>query len=898
MNRRLPDARPLGEMMGSLRRTLLRLLTVFRHGPSERELAREVDAHLGELQREFERRGLPPDEARVAARRSFGGIEQVKELQRDVRSFRWLEDLRRDVAYGVRTLSRTRGFTVTATLTLALGISAVTVIYSVVRNVVLEPFPYSRSDRLVNVVLRDGSDRQLRGPYFPAAEFLDYQEQATAFEDVVGTSRDAMLWQSENGAERFDVAWMTANGFDFLGVKPLIGRVFDASDTAPGAPRVAVMCHRAWIRSFGADPGVIGRTLVLDGTSWTVIGVMPPRFEWNIADVWLPAAIDRSDDPRTPRGTRAFQAHLRPGVSPKEAEAQLNVIGARRAREHPNEYPPQYRFQVIKVVDWVIKDFRVVLYVLFGAVSLLLVIACCNVANMLLARATSREREMAIRAAIGASRGRIVRQLLVESALLAAGGLVAGALMAYGGIQALARLLPPGQGVPWETQIRLDRPVLVFAVMVAAASTFAFGLFPALQSVRRDIGAGANVAGRTTAGRRQTRMRGSLVIAQVALAMVLLLGAGLLMRTFVKLVGVDLGFDPKNVLVAGVALPPQRSTSADDQRSLYRQVADRSATVPGVVSVALASGFPPFGGASSALEIPGMAMPPSSQTLVVFGSERLLETLGIPIVKGRGLSTIDIDQSHRVAVVNETLARRYFGSDDPLARVIRLPRLTTLPRPITDPTFRVIGIMRDVATAGPRDIPAPEVLLPFSLRLPAGLALVVRTTADPLRAVDALRREIHVVDPQVVLANPNTLERAIQTTFYASPGFSLLMLGIFAATGAFLVALGIYGVLAYTVSQQTREIAIRMALGGESGHVVRMIVRFGLRLVAAGLVVGLAISFATNRLLGAQLWKTSPTDPVTFGVVILLITTIGVLACWVPARRAVRVQPMIALRHE
>jgi len=886
--------------MGSLRRTLLRLLTLFRRGRSERELAHEVDAHLGELQREFERRGLPPEDARVAARRSFGGIEQVKELQRDARSFRWLEDLRRDVAYGVRTLSRTRGFTIAATLTLALGISAVTVIYSVVRNVVLDPFPYSRSDRLVNVVLRDASDRQVRGPYFPAAEFLDYQEQTTVFEDVVGTSRDSMLWQGANGPERLDVAWMTPNGFDFLGVKPLFGRVFDASDAAPGAPPVAVMCHRAWIRSFGADLGVIGRTLVLDGTAWTVIGVMPPRFEWNIADLWLPAAINRGDDPRTQRGSRAFQAHLRPGVSPKEAEAQLNVIGARRAREHPNEYPPQYHFQVIKVVDWVVRGFRAVLYTMFGAVSLLLMIACCNVANMLLARATIREGEIAIRAAIGASRSRIVRQLLVESALLAAGALIAGSLMAYGGIQALARLLPPGQGVPWETQIRLDRPVLVFAIIVAAASTFAFGLFPALQSVRRDIGTGANVAGRTTAGRRQTRMRSSLVIAQVALSIVLLLGAGLLMRTFVKLVGVDLGFDPKNVLVAFVALPPQRSTSADDQRSLYRQIADRSATVPGVVSVAMVSGFgfPPFGGLPSALEIPGVTTDPSSPALIVFGSERLPDTLGIPIMKGRGLSTIDIEQAHRVAVINETLARRYFGSEDPLARVIRLPRLTTLPRPITDPTFQIIGIMRDVATVGPRENPAPEVMVPFSLRLPGAVGLLVRTTDDPLRALNTLRREIQVVDAQVALADPLTLERLIQMNFYARPGFILLVLGIFAATGAFLVALGIYGVLAYTVSQQTREIAIRMALGGESGHVIRMIVRFGLQLVAAGLLIGLAISFATNRLLTAQLWNTSPNDPLTFAVVILLITTIGVLACWVPARRAVRVQPMIALRHE
>jgi putative ABC transport system permease protein len=884
--------------MGNVRRALLRLLTVFRHGRSEGELDREIAAHLEELQRQFERRGLSPDDARAAARRTFGGVEQLKELQRDARSFRWLDDLGRDVVYGVRTLSKTRGFTLAATLTLALGISAVTVIYSVVRNVVLNPFPYSRSDRLVNVVLRDASDRQVRGPYFPAAEFLAYQEQATAFEDVVGTSRDSMLWQGENGAERFDVVWMTPNGFDFLGVKPLLGRVFDASDAVAGAAPVAVMCHRTWTRSFGTDPGVIGRTLVLDGTARTVIGVMPPRFEWNIADVWVPSAMNPGDDPRTPRGSRAFQAHLRSGVSAREAEAQLNVIGARRAQEHPDEYPPHYHFQVIKVVDWVVREFRAVLYILFGAVSLLLAIACCNVANMLLARATVREREIAIRAALGASRGRLVRQLLVESALLAAAGLTAGSLMAYGGIQALARLLPPGQGVPWETQIRLDRPVLVFAIIVAAASTFLFGLFPALQSVRRDIGAGTNVTGRTTAGRRQTRMRSSLVIAQVALSIVLLLGAGLLMRTFLKLVGVDLGFDPKHVLVTGVTFPPQQNTSADDQLRVYRQIADRSAALPGVLGVAIANGFPPFGGLQSPLEIPGVAMPPSSQALVVFCSEDLPGTLGIPIMKGRGFSAMNMEQAHRVAVINETFARRYFGSEDPLGRVIRLLRLTTLPRPISDPTFEVIGIMRDVANLGPRDRPAPQVLLPFSLRLPGGFALLVRTTEDPMRVVDALRRQVQSVDREIALANPLTLERLVQMNFYAQPGFSLLMLGIFAATGAVLVALGIYGVLAYTVSQQTREIAIRMALGGESGHVIGMIVRFGLQLVAAGLITGLAISFATNRLLRAQLWNTSPNDPLTFVVVILLIGTIAAIACWVPARRAVRVQPMIALRHE
>jgi putative ABC transport system permease protein len=378
--------------MSAPRRFLLRLLNAVRPGRAERQMAREVEAHLALLEEGFRERGLPPDEARVAARRAFGGVEQTKEMQRDARSFRWLEDAWRDVGYGLRTLLRAPAFTTVAVLTLGLGIGAVTVIYSVLRNVVLDPFPYSRSDRMVNVVLNDATGRRIRGPYFGADEFLDYLEQTQAFEDVVGSSRDIMHWIGEGGTEVLSVVWMTPNGFDFLGVPPLLGRVFGAADAAPGAPPVAVMGYRAWVRLFAMDPAVVGRTLVLDDGARTIIGVMPPRFEWNIADLWLPAEFRRGDDPRTPRGSRAFQAHLRPGVTPAEAEAQLNVVGARRAKAYPADHPPNSRFQVITVIDWVVREFRGVLYTLFGAVGLLLVIACCNVANMLLARATTRER--------------------------------------------------------------------------------------------------------------------------------------------------------------------------------------------------------------------------------------------------------------------------------------------------------------------------------------------------------------------------------------------------------------------------------------------------------------------------------------------------------------------------
>ena len=808
----------------------------------------------------------------------------------------WTDDLRRDIGYGLRALGRTPGFTAVAVLTLAVGIGAVTVIYSVLRNVVLDPFPYSRSDRLVNVVLKDASDRIVRGPYFPAAEWLDYQEQADVFEDVVGTSREGMTWDNGGVPERMMTAWMTPNGFDFLGVGPLIGRVFSYADAAPDAAPVAVMAHRTWIGRFGGDPGVIGRTLMLNGQARTVIGVMPPRFEWNIADLWLPDAFERSDDPRTPRGFRAFQAHLRPGVTPAEAEAQLNVIGARRAAHFPNDYPPQYRFEVIKVVDWVVRDFRGVLYTLFGAVSLLLVIACCNVANMLLARATTREREMSLRVALGASRGRIVRQLLVESGLLAIGGLVTGCALAYGGIQMLAAFMPR-QGVPWETQIRLDRPVLLFALIVAAVATFSFGLFPAAQSARRDLAAGVNAAGRGTSGPRQTRMRGGLVVAQVALSIVLLLGAGLLMRTFVKLAGVDMVFQPKTLLVAGLNLPPNTIVGADQQRQFYRDVLTRVESIPGVSAAAVSSGVPSFGGMPGALEAPGTAIPPQPLVFTVFTSERLTQAVGVPLVRGRELSATDVDRMHRVAVVNETLARTLFGEGDPLGRAIRLPRLATLAVPVADPTFEVIGVVRDVPNQGPRELPAPQAYIPYGFRLPGGMGIAVRSTGDPMRLVPTLRARIRDADAAVAVIDPWRMDDLIQQSL-ARPRFSVLVLGIFAVTGLVLVALGVYGVLAYTVAQQTREIAIRMALGGERSHVLRMILRLGLQLVGAGLIVGLLASFVTNRLLVSQLWNISPADPVTFATVIVLIVAIAAAACLAPARRAVHVEPMVALRHE
>ncbi len=881
--------------MSRLKRFVRRLARFARPTGAERDLTREIDSHLALLEDDFRRRGLSPDDARAAARRAFGGVEQVKEIHRDARSFSWLEDARRDTGYAVRTLVKAPTFTAVAILTLALGIGAVTVIYSLLRNVLLDPFPYVHSDRMVDILLRDASGRPLRGPTFGAAEFLDYQEQATVFEDVIGTSVDYMHWVTETGSERLAVGWMTPNGFDFLGVRPLFGRAFDASDAAPDAPRVAVMNHRAWMTIFGGDRGVLGRTLVVNGEPLTIVGVMPPRFEWNVADLWIPGTLDRAGDPRLARNNMAFQARLRRGVSIAEAEAQLAVIAARRATVRPQDYPPHSRMQVITVIDWVVGRFRGVLYTLFGAVSLLLVIACCNVANMLLARATAREREITIRAALGATRSRIVRQLLAEGAILAAGGALAGCLVAYGGIGALARLMPR-QGIPWETELRLDTPVLIFSLATAVFATFAFALFPALHCARRELMGAANSTGRSgTAGRRQTRMRSGLVIAEVALSIVLLLGAGVLMRSFITLVTVDLGFNPRNLLLTNLSFPPADPNAPPDRSGFYRSIVDRLHAVPGVQSVAVSRGM--ISGSDTALEIPGSSQGPGSAQ-VQFCSEDYVEVLGLRLVAGRQISALEVKSKHHVALVTETFVARYFKGTDPLGQIVRLPPLARPPISLEDPTLTIVGVVSDVRNLGPREPPAPQMYVPYTLRRGSTFSILTRTSIDPARVAPSIRAEIQALDRLVAVVPSLTGEDVLDRGLYAQPRFSLIVLGMFACTGVVLVALGVYGVLAYTVSQQRQEFAIRMALGGDRRHVLGHVFAIGLKLVGIGIVVGVAAGLATNRLLVNQLLNTSPNDPATVAAVVIVVCAIGLLACWVPARRAISVEPIAALRHE
>jgi putative ABC transport system permease protein len=797
-----------------------------------------------------------------------------------------------EIRQALRATTRQPGFHAVAMLTLALGIGSVAVVYSVVRQILLDPFPYRDSDRIVNVVVRDThTNRIYRGELFPP-EFLDFQEQSDLFEDVLGTVAEYVHYVGDDGADRLLAGFVTPNMFSFLGVQPLAGRAFTAEDAEPGAAPIGLMNHRTWMTKFGGELSVIGRTLSLNGEPRTIVGIMPPRFEWNLADVWIPSAISRAE-PAASTSKRRFQALLKPGVTVAQAEAQMTAIARRRAAVFPDDYPKHTRIEVITVIDAVVGRFRPVLYTLFAAVGLLLVIACCNVANMLLARATGREREMSLRLALGASRARLVRQLLLESGVLALGGAVGGVIIAYLGINLLSAWMPR-QNVPSETELRLDRYVLAFALATAMLSTFIFGLFPALQSARRELTAGSGMRSRGgTSTRRTTRLRNGLVVAEVALSVVLLLGAGVLMRSFIKFTDVQVDVAPRRLLNAGIGLPSSSPASIDERYALLHGLLDRLASVPGVQATAIETDS-----MDSPLVISGITLAPEARTIARFVSDRYRQASVLRLIQGRDFTRADVVSRRKVAVVNETFVKRYFRSENPLGRTVTLSPLAKLPIPVDEPVFEIIGVVQDSLNRGLRDPIAPEAWTPFSHRGRVNATLMVRTAGEATRMINTVRREALAVSRDVAILRPETLETRLTRDAHAQPRFVLIVLGMFAASGLVLVALGIYGVLAYTVSQQTREIAIRLAIGGEHRDVLHMVIGVGLRLAAIGLAIGFAASLATNRLLIAQLFNTSPYDAATVIAVGSIIATVAIAACWVPARRALRIEPMAALRQE
>ena len=811
--------------------------------------------------------------------------------------------LGQDVRYALRNLRRAPGFAVVAIITLALGIGASTAIFSVIDNILMEPFPYPDAQRFMSVQIHDAERTEPGGRAgFSGPEFMDYVEQNHVFDRVIANDNTDVLYRSGEGTLRFDGNYVTPGTFEFLGMPALLGRVMQPADYEQGAPPVFVLRYKTWVKSFGADPGIVNNTFVLNGVARTLIGIMPPRFGWGNADLWIPKKPDRAVATTAVAG--AFPqywfllGHLKPGVSMKEAEADLAVVANRLAKVYSKDYPKHFTVQLESLTNLVVGRFKTTLFIVLAAVGLLLLIGCGNVANLLLARATTRQKEFAIRSALGANRWRLIRQLLVESLILATGGAAVGTLLAWGGLTSLVALMPQNI-IPAEAVIRLNTPVLAFALGVAMLTALVFGLVPALKAARKDLNTPLQDSGKgISGGFRHGRLRDAVVVLEVGLSLTLLVGAGLLMRSFVALREVHLGLQPDHVLVARLPLPVDRYKTADQVTGFYRPLLQRLKALPGVLEATETSTLPPYGGIPSDIEIPGKTHGEKWNAMFQLVSEGYFPVLKIQFVDGRSFAEAEVSGARKLAIVNQTFVKKYLASENPIGKQVRIAQLANFEDPVKEPMFEIIGLVADAKNRGLQDPVEPEIWIPYTVTGSAFRGILVRTAKDPMAMMNAVQQEIWATDQNVAVTLTGTLEGYISQFSYAGPRFGFMLMTIFSSIGLVLVTLGVYSVLAYTTARRTHEIGIRMALGAEGRDVVRLVVRMGLRLVAIGVALGLLASLALGRVIGSQLWGVSPYDPWTLTCVPALLIITGLLSCWVPARRAASVDPLVALRYQ
>ena len=810
-----------------------------------------------------------------------------------------MDSLWQDLRYALRGLRNQPGFAALAILTLALGIGAATTIFSVIHGVLLDPFPYKDADRVAMMTLHDDT-RAGRGGRnaFHTAEFLDYQAQSQAFEDVIAGSFENFTYTTREGAERIQSAFVSTNTFAFLGVPAALGRTLTPDDAKPGAPAVCVISYKWWRTRFNLDPTILNQPLMLDGELTMVVGIMPPRFTKLNASIYRAVALDRANE-RTRRTYWRFQGKLKPGVTLGQAQAEFNVIAHRLAKVYPDDYPKNFSLQVNSYVDSVVGGFRQTLYTLAAAVALLLLIACANVANMLLARATTREKEMAVRASLGATRGRLVRQLLLESALLGFLSTAAGWLFSYAGIKVIGTAMPQGT-IPQESVIELNPTVLFFSLATAAVTTVLFGLVPALQTARRDLVESLKDSAKGGgSGFRRGKLRAALVVLEVTLSLVLLSGAGLMIRSFVQLQLVGIGFEPKNMLVADITLPSGQYDKPELRRQFFQRLQPRLQALPGVATAAIVSSYPPYFAPSCEVDIPGRTHSEKWRTSYDHCGEGYFSTFGLKPLRGRLLSAEEMETGRHSVLVNQTFVRRYLDAEDPIGRRVKLSDFEADAVGHPDQSgFEIVGVVADIRNQGVSDPTLPEVYLPYGLTRDGGSGFYLRTKGDPDALIDTVRRQVWAVDRNVSLGFTMSLTDYMKRYTFAEPRFVLLVLGVFAAVGLMLVAVGVYSVVSYTVSRQTHEIGIRMALGATERDVLRLVMQHGLRQIGLGIVIGVLASLAVTRVIASQLENLSAQDPWTLSIVALVIALVGLAACFFPARRATRIHPMVALRHE
>ncbi len=804
----------------------------------------------------------------------------------------WMGQFVQDLRFGLRTLVRTPGSSGLAILSLALGIMATSAIYSVIHAVVLDPFPYRDVDSLMSVRVTIPQQQGGR-TYYSTDEFVELAERATIFDGVIASTISDVTWTGDVEPQRLRGNIGTPNTFLVMGVPALVGRFYAPSDAALGAPPVVVLGYRFWQRQFGGDPSVVGRQLRLNDQSRTVVGVMPKRFMWRGADVYLPAVFERG---RVVEGVRTVHllGRLKPGVTAAQASADLQPIVADLSRRNPPGRQ-DVRAGLLSFKETFPSSIQRDLWILFGAVGLLLMIACANVSNLLLSRAAGRQREMAVRAALGGSRSRLLRQLLTESLILSLAGGLLGVGLAFVALRVILLLVPPGT-IPDESEISLNLPVLLFTLAVSVATSIICGLAPALYA-SRDLAQPLRSSGRGfSAGRRQALLRKGLVVTGVAMSIVLLVGASLMIRTAVALGAVDVGVQPERILTMRVPLPEKKYADRFRRAQFFDAAMESIASVPGVTAAAINTGPHPFGSIGWPVLVPGASSPTEPVVLHQISAD-YPRTMGITLVAGRLFTAGDVASLRPIAIVNRAFERAKFDGQPAVGRVLRMPRLMQEPVFASDDVVEIVGVVGDVRNRGVVDELMPEVYVPYSLVAVAN-RLVVRTAGDPGLVTRAVVERIHALDRDQPVTDVGTMAAFLDNFVYAGPRFNVILLSIFAVLGLVLAIVGVYGVMSNAVAQQRREIGVRIALGADSRSVAIMVVKSGALLLAIGSGLGLAASLLATRVLAEQIWNVSRFDPWSFALVTLVLFATGLLACWLPALRAARTPPTVALQEE
>jgi predicted permease len=892
--------------LGSRLRSWLRMIV--QRSRVESEMDAELRFHMEAYADDLVRRGVAREEALRRARLEFGGVERAKEECREARGASFIETLVQDIRFASRILRKSPGFTAVAVLTLAVGVGASAAVFSLVNAILLKPLPYPDSSRIVLPELISPPGVNLGSEYFPwgQAQFRMLTRDTHPFQTVSAFQNDTFNLTAAGEPASLDGFRASQEFFPALGVSPVLGRAFTAEEDQPGHEYEVILSDRLWHDRFAADHGILGRTVELNGSAYTVVGVMPAGFAFPRAEempssfnfprepqLWVPLAIPA--EPKPGLSELAVIGRLKPGVTVAQAQAAMDLI-TKHVESQDHRYIGWFNTRVVPLQRQVVGDTRRPLQLMLGAVCIVLLIACSNVANLLLTRSLARRKEFTLRAALGAGPARLIRQLLTESLLIsvAAGGV--GILIANAGIY-FVKVLGPSN-IPRLREVTLDLPVLAFALAISLATGILFGLAPAIGAARENLVDSLKEGNQRSGGSRMTpRLRNALLVSQVALALVLVIAAGLLTRTFFQLLGADGGFNAERVLTFQLPLPALKYAEQDHVVTLFGNVLERLRAVPGVQAAGIGETVPMGGeGESTVIRVPDH--PAASQKEMPFANFTVISpgyfsAIGTPLLRGRDFQETDTTDSMPVAIVNAAMERKYWATDGALGKQVG-------PGSTRFPLLTIVGVVLDVKHTSLREETAPEMYVLYNQKpWPSllNMRVALRTKADPAAMTESVRENIHAIDPDLPLAKVMTLATLLDDSM-AQPRFSVFLLGAFGALALLLASIGMYGVISYSVLLRTQEIGIRMALGAQRRKVFGMVLGQGAQLAGLGIAIGLVVALGVTRLMASFLYGVRATDPLTFFAVSLLLLGLALLACYLPARRAMRVDPMVALKYE